>query len=106
MIIENGDYFVVSLGKEIGGGTSTLPPFRPIPVDHDATYAQCLFRALECVDDVVIGEVLSDEFDWVPNGIVTFNVQWRLVTVSKNVAERMKGSGQGQGKQSVEDALC
>ena len=92
MIIENGDYFVVSQGREIGGGFSLFPPYQPIPVQHDVTYAQCIFRAIECVDDIVIGEILSDGFGYVKNSIVTFNSQWKLVTVSKIVAERMKGS--------------
>lgn len=91
MIIEVGDYFVVSLGKEIGGMPGLFPPFLPTPIGHDGSYSQCLFRAIECVDDVVIGEVLSGGFGWVPNGIATFNSQWQLVTISKKVAERMKG---------------
>ncbi len=91
MIIEVDDYFVVSLGREIGGMLSMFPPYQPTPIAHDTSYAQCLFRAIECVDDVVVGEVLSDGFGWIPNGIATFNSQWQLVTISKAVAERMKG---------------
>lgn len=96
MNIEQGDYFIVAKGREVGGQESFISMYyggKPhvSPIGYDSSYNNLLFVCLENTGDTVIGScvVATGHRKDSLGEVVMFNDEWKLSTVSKSTAIAM-----------------